>query len=70
MMPPLHFADKSQFPQILLKIDINHLETSSESFKKKPFWILLRCPDLKIFISSKVYSIIIVVHVEQSRKMH
>lgn len=35
-MPSLQFADKSQFSQILLKTDINCLETSSESFKK-PF---------------------------------
>lgn len=34
MMPPLQFSGKSQFSRILLKIDINSLETSSESFKK------------------------------------
>lgn len=36
-MPPLQFADKSQFSQILLKIDINCLERSSDSLKKKTF---------------------------------
>lgn len=35
-MPPLQLADKSQFSQILFKIDINCLKRSSESFKK-PF---------------------------------
>lgn len=65
----LQFEDKSQFSQFLFKIDINCLERSSESLKK-PFWILFRCPDLKIFISCKIYSIIFVVNVEESRIMH